>query len=148
MRPALVKMPVATAILNLGVDAINNLATSGALLWVFNLAANPRGKISSWRFFLPELEARANGDSKRFSGFEMAQIVDEILSPGRATWPAGALDQLFQLSRPARISLHAEIFGENGTNHRRGAGNYYAREPLVGFLERRWLGNLERSAQR
>jgi hypothetical protein len=135
-------MPVANAVVNMGVDSINNLVESGALLWVFNLATDPCGKISSLRFFLPELEARASGDSKRFSDFQIAQIVGQILPASRSTWQAGALDQHFQLSRPARISLHAEILGNGGIRCQNASSNIYARDRLAKFLERRWLGNL------
>ena len=145
MRPVLVKISVACATLSLGVDAINELATAGDLLWVWNLATNPNGKIASLRFFLSELEARAEGDTRRFASFGLAQILDKVLPPGRAFWPAGALDQLFQLSRPGRIALNGEIMVRNRVISQGGASNTYRREDLAEFLRRRWLGNLEAS---
>jgi hypothetical protein len=143
MLNALVKIDSAALDLRMPVSRIEDLVDGGAagesgLLWVFNVASNPRGKIRSLRFFRPELLARGTDKAHEINQLTIEQVIAEILPATRARFPAGEVDQLFQMRRPTRIALADELPGKLD-----GGRNVYQRTALAEFLQRRWVGSSE-----
>jgi hypothetical protein len=140
MKPALVKIDVAAVDLSMGIRRIEQLVDGGSpnetgLLWVFNLAGNPGGRMRSLRFWRPELLARSGGQAAEINQMQIGQVIAEILPPRRERFHAGEIDQLFQIRPNTRIDLDADLKGK-----REGSRFVYRREPLENFLKARWLG--------
>ena len=143
MLNVLVKIDSAAMDLKMPVDRITELVDGGAagesgLLWVWNMATNPRGKIRCLRFWRPELQARATEKAHEVNQLTVEQVISQILPEKRAHFPAGEVDQMFQVRRPTRIALADELPGKLD-----GGRNVYKRTDLVDFLKRRWVGRLE-----
>jgi hypothetical protein len=143
MLNALVKIDSAALDLRVPVSRVEDLVDGGAagesgLLWVFNVATNPRGKIRALRFFRPELLARASDKAHEVNQLTLDQVIAQILPPARSRFPAGEVDQLFQVRRPTRIALADELPGKLD-----GGRNVYQRAALADFLNRRWVGHTE-----
>lgn len=143
MNPALVKIDVAAALLRLSAPALFELVEGSAkahrraLVFVFNVAKRMGHRRRDLRFWLPEVQAHAQGEPGRFAVLELPDVIERILPLRRSGFSAGELDQLFQLRRRTRIDLQRELVGELGA-----AGYRYQRPTVAAFLERRWLGAL------
>jgi hypothetical protein len=140
MNIALVKIDVAAVDLGKSVRQIEQLVVGGAvhekgLLWIFNLANNPSGRLRSLRFWRPELLARSRGDPEKYHRCKIDDIIAIILPGRRTDFHAGEVDQLFQIRCNTRIDYGAELAGKL-----RGRRHVYSREKLAAFLQRRWLG--------
>jgi hypothetical protein len=98
--------------------------------WVWNVAANPAGKIRNLRFWRVEI-----GDPKAVARMSLDEVIAEILPPGRREFPAGTVCQFLQLRAPTLALLRGELDGEI----RRNSG-FFPRAGLVKFFTARWLG--------
>jgi hypothetical protein len=140
MNAQLVKIDVAAAALGWGADKLFDLVDGGSLLergfaWVFNLANDAEGGRRDLRFWFPEIQARAKGNDRQYSFYEIEWVIVRILPEKRVNFHAGEVDQMFQIRPRTRIDLHDEICGRLD-----GGRNFYSRKALAEFLRRRWLG--------
>jgi hypothetical protein len=137
MKPKLVKIDVVLAMLGQSARKVYALADGGTInepgfLGVFNLAANPKARCRDLRFWFVEVENRAIGNPTIFAGFNLDQVLAEILPPRRANFRAGEVSELFQIRQNTRIDL---LIG-----HKTPAGFVYTRDELADFLKSRWIG--------
>lgn len=98
--------------------------------WVWNVAANPQGKIRNLRFWIPEID-----DPKAVAGFTLDEVISHILPVSRREFPAGMVCQFLQLRRPTLALLRGELDGQI----RRHSG-VFPRAGLAKFFRTRWLG--------
>ena len=142
MNAALVKIDVAAAHLGWSASKLFDLVDGGTLIdtgfvWVFNLANDLSGERRDLRWWWPEVEARAVGNTK-FYGYQIDWVIKRILPEKRVNFHADEVDQLFQIRPRTRIDLHAELSGTQSAAP--GGRHFYARTDLADFLKRRWLG--------
>jgi hypothetical protein len=140
MTVALVKIDVAAADLGKSIVSIEQLVDGSTrresgLLWVFNLARKPDGRIRALRFWRPELAARAQGGFQNYEGRDIDWVIGQILPDRRTQLHAGEVDALFQIRPTTRLKYGAELPGKLN-----GGSNSYSRPALAAFLKRRWVG--------
>lgn len=140
MNAQLVKIDVAADLIGRPVPQIFDLVDGGSLLekglaWVFNLANDIKGDRRDLRLWRPELEARRDGDSSKYSLYRIDWVIARILPETRDRLHAGEVDQLFQIRPRTRIDFGPELNGVmlNGRN-------FYSRIVVAEFLKHRWLG--------
>jgi hypothetical protein len=112
-------------------DKVNALVDSGDLLWVFDMGQG-RGKkhLRELRFWSPEIV-----DAFAVSKLKLADVILQILPPGRRTFNGSELCQWFLVSRPTVQKIGKEVGGvvKNGLLR-------VERERLADYLRQRWIG--------
>jgi hypothetical protein len=142
MNAALVKIDVIAADLGVGVRRIEAMVDGGdlvtqPLVWVFDFANDPgNGPRRELRFWRTEALALSEnlGARNKLANCELVEVLEKILPRSRENFHAGEVDQLFQIRHNTRLD-YADLGGSQF-----GGRNFYQRETLAAFLERRWLG--------
>ena len=139
MKAILVKVDVAADKLGEPVSVLFDLASGGTLTerglqWVWNFSNPIDSYRRDLRFWVPELDARAEGDG-RYDGWQIDAVLNAILPEHRQHFHAGELDQILQLRPRTRIDFGAELNGDLKQGR-----HFYSRHDVFWFLKRRWLG--------
>jgi hypothetical protein len=147
MHAKIVKIDVAAADLGISVRRIELLVDGGlsheiGFQWVFNLANDLSARCRDLRFWRNELLARVQGDAEKYGRWKIGQVIANILPESRENFPAGTVDELFQIRPPTRIAFGAELNGKKQAGR-----NSYSRPMLAAFLKRRWLGASIKTAE-
>lgn len=110
--------------------AAGGSAPGTALQWVFNVATNPRGKIRSLRFWVPEF---AQSPQPKVQSLEA--VIKLILPVSRREFPADEVQAILQVRHNTLLQLRRELNGQV-RKHK----TFYPRAGLVTFFRSRWLG--------
>lgn len=136
-RTVLIKVDTVMHLTGLSADAIYERAVGNSLLgefaWVWNVAADPAGKIRDLRFWAREIVAPET--TKRLS---LDRVMKLLLPPKRVQYHSGEVcNTLLSIRRPTLQQLREELNGKLAAH-----SSFFPREGLEQFLRTRWLGAL------
>ena len=134
MKSVLVKLDVAAALLEKSPGNVLKMVDGGSLrdgclLWVFNLATNPKAGKRDLRLWRSEIEAVLH--KAPFPITTLHQALEKILPVTVANWAPGRLCVEFQIRDNTLIKLRHKINQPAGM---------IPRAKLAAFLSRRWTG--------
>lgn len=100
--------------------------------WVWNVAADPNGEITEFRFWTREI---LTPEATR--GLSLDQVIHSILPMNRTQYHSGEVaNAILCVSRDLLASLREELNGKLGAN-----SSFFPRDGLERFLRNRWLWN-------